>query len=242
MNVAKEIRRVTDTFSEGYVFTASDFNFNPDKKGAVVKALNRMVKSKELMKLSKGKFYKPRQSMFGLLKPMPYQMVKDFIKKDGKRVGYITGYTAFSSLGLTTQISSAFHIGTNKYRRKLVRNKQTILFIVQPNTITRKNVEILRILDAIRFIKEIPGTSTDQACKTLKGIVGALNEEQTKMFVQCALKYTSYVRALCGALLEEIGGSPSEIDTLRKSLNGVSTYKMPLSESVLPTKRNWRII
>jgi len=46
------------------------------------------------------------------------------------------------------------------------------------------------------------------------------------------------VRALLGAMLEYIG-RPTAI--VRKSLNGVSSYKLPISESVLPNKSNWNI-
>lgn len=241
MNVTKEIKRIIDTFSDDYVFTASDFDFDTGNKSSVVKALNRMVEAKELMKLSKGKFYKPRKTQFGILKPSAYQIAKDFIESNGRQIGYITGYSAYNALGLTSQISSYIQIGVNKYRRAVKREKYTISFIVQPNRITRKNIEILRILDAIRFIREIPGTSPDEACIRLKEIIRGLDEGQRSLLVQCAIKYTNYVRALCGAILEDIGCSEILTETLRKSLNGVTEYKLPLSASVLPTKQNWKI-
>ncbi len=53
-----------------------------------------------------------------------------------------------------------------------------------------------------------------------------------------SLAYTSYVRALLGAILEYIGLPTT---TVRKSLNGVTSYKLPVSESVLPNKSNWNI-
>jgi len=241
MNVTNEIKNVIATFSDDYVFTASDFDFDTENKNTVVKALNRMVKSNELMKLSKGKFYKPRRTQFGILKPSAYQIAKDFIERNGKQIGYITGYSAYNALGLTSQISSYIQIGVNKYRRAVKREKYTISFIVQPNTITRKNIKILRILDAIRFIREIPGTSPDETCMRLKEIIRDLDEEQRNLLVKCAIKYTNYVRALCGAILEDIDAPESLTEPLRKSLNGVTEYKLPISEAVLPTKQNWKI-
>ena len=73
MNITKEIKELVRNFSDDYVLTASDFDFGPQSKAAVVKALNRMADSGELMKLSKGKFYKPRKTQFGILKPSVYQ-------------------------------------------------------------------------------------------------------------------------------------------------------------------------
>ena len=241
MNITKEIRKRIAGFSEDYVFTASDFEIDIQNQSAVVKALNRMVKSREISKLAKGRFYKPRKTQFGELKPSAYQIAKDYIERDGKLIGYITGYSAYNALGLTTQISSYIQIGTNKSRRSVKREKYTISFILQQNPITKKNIEILRILDAIKFIREIPATTPNDACIRLKEIVRDLNDKQREMLVKCVAKYTNYVRALCGAILEDIGCNDNLLESIRKTLNGVTEYKLPISESVLPTKQNWRI-
>lgn len=241
MNISKEIRKKIVVFPDDYVFKASDFEMESQNQSAVVKALNRMAATGEITKLSKGKFYKPRKTQFGELKPSAYQIAKDYIERDGKLIGYITGYSAYNALGLTTQISSYIQIGTNKSRRAVKRDKYTISFIMQQNTITKKNIEILRILDAIRFIREIPATTPNEACIRLKEIIKDLNDEQKEMLVKCSLKYTNYVRALCGAILEDIGYDGNSLDSIRKSLNGVTNYHLPISESVLPNKQNWRI-
>lgn len=241
MNISKEIRKKIVVFPDDYVFKASDFEMESQNQSAVVKALNRMAATGEISKLSKGKFYKPRKTQFGELKPSAYQIAKDYIERDGKLIGYITGYSAYNALGLTTQISSYIQIGTNKSRRAVKRDKYTISFIMQQNTITKKNIEILRILDAIRFIREIPATTPNEACIRLKEIIKDLNDEQKEMLVKCSLKYTNYVRALCGAILEDIGYDGNSLDSIRKSLNGVTNYHLPISESVLPNKQNWRI-
>ena len=241
MSVIAEIRKTIGNFPEDFMFTASDFGLKSESPAAVVKALNRMAQAGEISKMGKGKFYKPRKTQFGVLKPTAYQIAKDFIEEDGKLVGYITGYTAFRALGLTTQISSYIQIGTNKYRRPVYRDKYTITFIKQNNSITRKNNEILVILDALRFIREIPGTTPDKACSRLKEIIKAMPIEQKDILARCCLKYTSYVRALCGAILEDINSSVFLLDPIKKSLNGVTEYRLPISESILPTKKNWRI-
>lgn len=241
MNISKEIRKKIVIFPDDYVFRASDFEMESQNQSAVVKALNRMAATGEISKLSKGKFYKPRKTQFGELKPSAYQIAKDYIERDGKLIGYITGYSAYNALGLTTQISSYIQIGTNKSRRAVKRDKYTISFIMQQNTITKKNIEILRILDAVRFIREIPATTPNEACIRLKEIIKDLNDEQKEMLVKCSLKYTNYVRALCGAILEDIGYDGNSLDSIRKSLNGVTNYHLPISESVLPNRQNWRI-
>lgn len=58
-----------------------------------------------LRRISKGRYYKPGKSRFGELLPSESEIVKDFLEKDGKVVGYIMGTRAFAALALTTQIS-----------------------------------------------------------------------------------------------------------------------------------------
>ena len=241
MSIIAELRKTIGNFKEDYAFRASDFSLYRDKPDAVVKALNRMAKAGEINKFGRGKFYKPRKSQFGILRPTESQIVKNYLEQNGKMVGYITGLSAFKSLGLTTQVSSYIHIGTNKYRRPMNIEKQSIIFIKQNNSITRKNFRILIILDAMRFIKEIPGTSPDTACARLKEIISSLPMEQKNILAKCSLKYTSYVRALCGAILEDLNCSMFLLAPIRKSLNSLTEYRLPILESTLPTKKNWMI-
>lgn len=241
MKISDIIANTIDRLPTDYIFTYTDFNIEVGKKDAVVKALNRMVVAGRIAKLSKGKFYKPRQSRFGTLQPSAYQIAKDLLGQDGEIIGYITGYNAYNEMGLTTQIPATLQIGTNKYRRSLSRGIYKISFIVQPNKITKTNIELLRILDAIRFIREIPATTLDEACKRLMIILSQLPAEKVKTLATLVLKYNPAVQALCGALLESIGTNKSLIDKIATSLNPVTEYKIPVSESVLPNKSKWRI-
>lgn len=241
MKVSEKIANTIDRLPVDYIFTYSDFDIEVSSKDAVVKALNRMAASGKISKLSKGKFYKPRKTQFGALQPSPYQIAKDFLEQNGELVGYITGYSAYSSLGLTTQIPSALQIGTNKYRRAIKRGMYNISFIVQPNKITQKNIELLRILDAIRFIKEIPATTPDEACSRLISIISQLPEEKKLALSNLVLKYSPSVQALCGAILEKTGVENSIVKKISDSLNSVTEYNMPISKSVLPNKKKWRL-
>lgn len=241
MKISDTIANTIDRLPTDHVFTYTDFNIDASKKDAVVKALNRMVAAGKISKLSKGKFYKPRQSKFGALEPSAYQIAKDLLEQNGVTVGYITGYNAYNEMGLTTQIPVSLHIGTNKYRRTITRGFYKISFIVQPNKITKTNIEILRILDAIRFIRKIPGTTPDEACNRLMITIGLLSTEKVKTLATLVLKYNPAVQALCGAMLENIGADKLLIDKIATSLNPVTEYNIPVSNAVLPNKTKWRI-
>lgn len=238
MTIGEEVKQKIASFPAGVVFTISDFGFDPSNDLALAKSLSRLSASGELCKIAKGKYYKPKETLLGKIKPEAREIVKDFLEEDGKLIGYITGPRAFASMGLTSQISSPIIIGSNKYRRPLQRGEYKISFLRQDNPITKDNIELLRILDAIKMIRDIPAVSPDAACKGIMSIIQNLTPVRRKELELLSMTYTSYVRALLGAILEYIG-APYAI--VRKTLNGVSSYKLPISESVLPNKSNWNI-
>jgi len=242
MKIVNIIEDKINRFPKDYIFTYSDFNIDVGDKNTVVQTLNRLAAQGKILKLSKGKFYKLRKTEFGVLKPPVKQIVKDLLEKDGKLIGYLTGYSVYNSLYLTTQISNTLQIGVNKYRRAIKRGQYKISFVLQPNVINKNNIELLQILDAVRFINEIPATTPDEACRRLQQTIKELSPEKQKRLAKLSLKYTNYVRALCGAMLEQIGAAPELFDKLRKSLQGITIYKIPISESVLPAKIKWNIV
>ncbi|MDR1759686.1 MAG: DUF6088 family protein [Fibrobacter sp.] len=135
-----EIKNIIDKFELGYVFTVTDFPMTAENPKTVRKILNHFVATGYLRKLSKGRFYKLQISRFGELPPDTYQIVKDLIQKDGKLIGYITGYSAFNDFALTTQFSAILEIGMRKEKKAIVRGIYRIRFIQQENTITKENI------------------------------------------------------------------------------------------------------
>ena len=111
MKVTEYISFIIDRLPKGYVFTYDDFITEVNKKEAVIKALNRMVDSGKVAKLSKGRYYKPEKTPFGELQPTQKQVVKDLLEDNGKVTGYLTGYSIYNKLGLTTQVGNVIQIG-----------------------------------------------------------------------------------------------------------------------------------
>ena len=234
------IKNTIDKFELGYVFTISDFPMAVENPKSVSKILNHFVETGYLRKLSKGRFYKPKVSKFGELPPDTYQIVKDLIQKDGKLVGYVTGYSAFNDFALTTQVSAILEIGMRKEKRAIVRGIYRIRFIRQDNAITKESIPLLRLLDCLRFFKNIPDTTPDNACQRLIYLIGQLNEQEISKIKKLALRYTPQAIALLGAMLEII--NPQEdTNPLIKKLNPITTYKLGVSEEILPTQKKWNI-
>ena len=239
MVINGQIKEVMSSTPAGVVLTTKDFGVEMRYQRALVKALSRLVQQGELKKISKGKYYIPKKTIFGTLKPADSELVKDFLEQDGKVVGYITGATAFAAMGLTTQISSSILVGSNKYRRPIMRNGVKISFLLQENLITSKNIPLFRILDALRMIKEIPATSPDECIEKISIMVREMSSEDQAELLDLSLRYTAYVRALLGAIYEKLG---LETEKIYQSLNGVTYYKLPVTSAVLSNKKNWNIV
>ena len=241
MTVSKKIKQTISDFPDDFVFAVSDLKCDVSHKEAAARALQRMAERGEISKLSNGKYYKPRNTVFGVLRPSPTQIAKEFLTKDGRLIGYLTGSTAFSQYSLTTQISSNIQIGSNVYRRPLQRGIYKLSFVVQPNEISEDAVDILRLLDCMKLIKEIPGTTPEEACKRIIHIIKDLSNEDKIKMVRYSLKYAPKVRALLGAIMEYIEYDKEQTELLRQSLSGISRYRLPISDNILPTRKNWRI-
>jgi hypothetical protein len=241
MKTAEYIAVIIDRLPKGYVFTYADFVTGVNKKEAVIKALNRMVKAGKIAKLSKGKYYKPEDTPFGILQPNQAQVVKDLLEEDGKILGYLTGYSMYNKLGLTTQVSNIIQIGKNHVRPNFKRERYFISFIRQKNTITKENIPLLQILDSIRYIKKIPDATLEASCQRLLSIIKHLSEKDKGTMVRLALKYPPATRALLGALLEELKES-SLIEPLFKSLNPITKYKLKGAGNLLRTAGKWNIV
>lgn len=239
MKTSDYILNTINRLPKGYVFTYEDFNKEVKSKEAIIKALNRMAVSGKIEKLAKGKFYKPEETVFGKLEPPIQQIVKDLLEENGKIVGCLTGLSIYNEQGLTTQVSNTIQIGKNEIRSTFKRGRFTISFIRQKNTITKENIPLLQILDAISQVKKIPDTTLTDSVLRFIEIIQALSEKDVHTLQRLSLKYPPSTRALLGAIMEflKIG----EPETLKKSLNAISTYRYPNLENILPTTNNWNI-
>lgn len=241
MKVSDIVINKINRFKSGYVFTYDDFDIPVNNIGALKMALNRLVNSGKIVRLSKGQFYKPEITEFGTLSPPEYQVVKDLLEADNKIIGYLTGVSIYNKLGLTTQVSNTIQIGTNIDRKSKKRGKYSIRFIRQKNTIYKNNIYLLQILDSIRFIKRIPDSDVAQSCLRIIALIEDIPEIDRRSLAKYALKYNPGTRALTGALLDQV----SEADTthqLFESLNPVSVFKFNILNEILSYKFKWRIV
>lgn len=230
-----------DKLPYNFVFTIADFVSEQALPDNVRKKLNRLAAAGKIQKVGNGKYIKPLQSEFGQIQPSVEQLTKDLLEKNRQPIGYITGNVLFNQMGLTTQISSRIQIATRKIRKPLTRGRYTITFVLQPNAITAKNIPLLQILDALKSYRKIPACTPDEAVTLLKQKISTLSAYEQCRLSTLAVKYTNYVRALLGCILENCNGEPTAIETLRRSLNGMSVYRLNISQNVLSNQQKWNI-
>jgi len=244
MTVMKKLKDKVNKMENGEIFSYEDLDFSKSQKEALAKGLSRLVQEGMIKRLSKGKYYKPRMSRFGELPPAEGSIIEKCLLKEGnKRIGYESGVNFYRKLGLTDQVSNEIVISTNKPKKEtgsLMRNIN-VRFVKQNNRITFKNIYYLQFLDALRDLKKIPGSDTNQSLQILKSKLQLLDEKERKTIVALAKNYNPSTRALLGAILEDIGEHAGLLKALKDSLNPLTRFKINLDPRILPNKDNWRI-
>ncbi|MEM0997996.1 MAG: DUF6088 family protein [Bacteroidota bacterium] len=241
MKISKKVASKVSNIPNSKVFTYRDVLEQPEEREATIKALNRMVKAGKLKKLSRGRYYRAEESVFGPLAPPQKEVVSDLLWREGKRIGYLSGLSIYPELGLTTQISNTIQVAANDIRPTFKRGKYKISFIRQKNPITEENIPQLQILDAIRYIKKIPDSPIPTVCARLKGILVKFSNPTLREMVDLAEKYPPSTRALLGALLEATGNWDYR-QRLKSRLNPITQYRYPEAEIELPTAKEWNIV
>jgi hypothetical protein len=94
--------------------------------------------------------------------------------------------------------------GQQHYEKSSLFHKSDNDFIKQKNNITKDNIPLLQILDAIRNIKKIPDTTVTNSCIRFIAILRQLKEKDLLLIMRLANKYPPATRALLGAMLDEI--------------------------------------
>jgi len=241
MALATQIRKKINQISEGKTFGYDDLRISKDDYMAAAKALERMQKQGLISKVSKGVFYKPEQTVFGELKPDYNELLSSYLFEKGRRVAYETGTSLYNRMGLTTQMAFRIKIASRGKRININRGSLQADAVKSYTEVTDGNYETLGLLDAFKDIKRIPDCSVAQAVRRLNAIVNELSKKETESLIKYSLLYPPRVRALLGAILENIGSNPKGLEKLKESINPLSTIKLGLKESELPTKSKWYI-
>lgn len=240
MNLATKIRTQIEKFTVGKTFGYADLCITKEEYQTAAKALERLQEKGVIKKIAKGVFYKPEQTVFGELKPDYSEQLRTYLFENGKRIAYVTGYSLYNQMGLTTQMAFRIKIASRSKRISISRGALKADAVKSYAEVTEANYEILGFLDAIKDIKRIPDCSVNQAVKILTSKISRFNEKQLSDLVKYALLYPARVRALVGAMLENLN-IKTNTEKLKQSLNPLTKIQLGLKENELSTMQNWNI-
>jgi len=230
--IAKAVRERIETGGER-IWRLADFEGLPFT--AVTQALSRLFRLGIIQRLGKGLYYKPRQTAFGPSKPNPSQLRSLPIL--GKGI-FPAGCTAANILGFTTQHPAELEIATDGLSLpRLIVGKETIIHTRRPRAWQELSYEDAAILE---FLRQGGAFSEFSPKETVNKLLEHFYEvSRFKHLLQIAMTEPPRVRAILGAIGQQLGYSEKQLSQLRKSLNPLSRFDFGLLIA-LKYAREWQ--
>jgi hypothetical protein len=202
---------------------------------AVLQALSRLTRRGRLERLSKGVYYSTRQTAFGKSRPNPAAIQKLASRRKGV---FPSGIAAANLLGFTTQTASRSEISTSALSlpRKLV-GSDTVIHTRRPEAWAGLSQSDAALLD---FLRRAGRTSELSPEETIRRALALISEnERFERLVKVAPSEPPRVRAMIGAIGEQLGKNRAALRRLRASLNPYSRFDFGLLAG-LRHARNWQ--
>lgn len=202
----KNILQQIESIDAGRIFTFRDLSFDNDKIANVAVLLSEQSKKGVLVRIEKGAYYRPRKSVLGLGK-LPVYQDEQFRYLTEKLNGYITGAYVYNKMGLTEQVTTTITIATcNPVRRFRFKNLNVESVKAYSSDYTDKSlVPFLQLLDAIKDIKRIPGTTEQDIYNRVKAqYFNHYSATELKKVVTLAKNYPPRVRKVVADILRDI--------------------------------------
>lgn len=202
---------------------------------AVAQALSRLARQGIVERLSKGVYYRARQTTFGKSLPNPAAIQK--LASRRKRV-FPSGIAAANLLGFTTQTARRGEVATTALSlpRKLI-GSDTVIHTRRPEAWAGLSHADAALLD---FLRRGGKTSELSAEETVRRTVALFSEKgRFERLLNVADSEPPRVRAMMGAIGEQIGKKPAALRKMRVSLNPFSRFDFGLLTG-LRYARNWQ--
>lgn len=165
---------------------------------AVDQAFSRMARGGELLRVSRGRYVRPRRTRFGRRAPSPRKLVEQLSRASGELV-VPGGATAAHSLGLTTQVPVRTVYLTSGASRRLQLGKQVVELQNAPGWqlwgAGTKEGDVLRAVEWLG--PRVPAEVVGRAVSSLTP------EEKERLHLACGSVPTWLAKRLTGALFSE---------------------------------------
>jgi hypothetical protein len=215
-STATLIRKKIEKSGKDY-WRYTDFTDLPT--AAVSKTLSRLVNEGSLERVSKGLYYHPRQTRFGKSKPSQAE-IQNLSTRQTLRPA---GLSAANLLGFSTQnsVQGEFATTANSAPRAIIGDRAR-LYTRRPSTWNHLSVEDSALLDFLRRRGELSELSPE---KTTQRILAYFREQgRFERLLAVAAEEPPRVRAMLGAIGQELGQSRAKLKRLRDTLNPFSRF------------------
>lgn len=239
MKVTEKVKYKIYRMQEGTTFKYQQLGVDLSEYSAATKAIERCIKKGIIKRVSTGVFYKPKQSVFGELRPREEELLKPYLFQNGRRIAYITGISLYNRMGLTTQVPKTIKVASKVKRITTNIGKTKVNPVKSYVDVTNENYYLLEILDALKDFKTIPDLNKKSAITLLKNKLDNLSEIDKSKIIRYALKYPPRTKALLGAILQLSKKNGQGI--LKKNLNPLTNYNFGIKKETLPTALKWNI-
>ena len=202
---------------------------------AVAQGLSRLAKCGVIERLSKGVYYRARQTALGRSRPNPASLQK---LVSPRQKMFPAGLAAANLLGFSTQSGPQVELATIglSLPRKLV-GRGAVLHTRRPEAwagLTEIDAALLDFLRRGGGLTELPPEETIQRVLALVAEPGRFER-----LLKVARTEPPRVRAILGAIGEELGMDPRRLLQLRATLNPISRFAFG-ALGVLPNARAWQ--
>lgn len=188
---------------------------------AFYQTLTRLTQKGMLCHLTKGLYYRPRCSRFGVV-PLGEQAIVEHYTAGGQ--GMVVGYRLYYQLGLTTQISKNVDILSNvlQENKKTVSNVKVSRLDLNFDATICNAIATLEILQNYRNIEDINHRQMAEYMRKF-----ALNYSEDA--IQTVLRHCKYKKATIAFLAAFLGYWNTK-HTLQQYLSRLSAYAVPQME------------
>lgn len=232
MNSNQTIRNHLMHYKENELIFASELYktklYNSMTEAAFYKALERMCKAGELVKIAKGTYHLPKINKYGIVPPSDKDIILSFTKNN---TGVIVGYSLYNSLNLTTQVPKTIDVysSTSNSTIKTIRNISIHKVNINYSEEINKMIQSLDVLQNYYNIQDINNSAF---IRFTKEIANNYSEEIFEN-VTSTIPYKKSTIAFLREILNFYGIK----NNLDSYLSSLSEYKYPKMEEIYETAR-----
>jgi hypothetical protein len=202
---------------------------------AVAQALSRLARQGRLRRLGKGLYYRPRETTFGPSLPNPAVIRALPLRQ---RAVFPVGVAAANLLGFTTQNPAQVELATDGLSLpRLIVGKETVIHTRRPAAWRSLSETDAALLD---FLRNRGAASELAPEKTVRKLLGHFREPgRFERLLDVAQSEPPRVRAILGAIGQQLGQPQSGLAQLRASLNPLSRFDFGIL-ATLAHAREWQ--